>query len=241
MLGLLASCKKDENANPTNPDNNNNNINPWGNSINLNISGKVLDDATGNPIIGATVNAGSVSTTTDNNGIFILKNAPGKSSLALIQVEKAGYFPGSRSFLPLTGGGNLRIRLLPKVLTGSIPSSGGMVSHGSGAELMLEAGSVSKNGVAFSGIVKVFLQSIDPTTVDFESRMPGNLIAMDGNAARGLKSFGMLAAELQDENGQELQMASGKKAHLKFPIPAGLRASAADSIDLWSYDEANGY
>jgi uncharacterized protein (TIGR02145 family) len=127
------------------------------------------------------------------------------------------------------------------VLTGSIPSSGGMVSHSSGAELMLDAGSVSKNGAAYSGNVKVFLQSIDPTTVDFESRMPGNLIAMDGNAARGLKSFGMLAAELQDENGQELQIASGKKAHLKFPIPAGLRASAADSIDLWSYDEANGY
>jgi hypothetical protein len=71
MLGLLASCKKDENANPTNLDNNNSN--PWGSSINLNISGKVLDDATGNPIIGATVKAGSVSTTTDNNGIFILK------------------------------------------------------------------------------------------------------------------------------------------------------------------------
>jgi uncharacterized protein (TIGR02145 family) len=106
---------------------------------------------------------------------------------------------------------------------------------------MLEAGSLSKNGAAYSGIVKVFLQSIDPTTVDFESRMPGNLIAMYGNAARGLKSFGMLAAELQDESGQELQIATGKKAYLKFPIPAGLQASAADSIDLWSYDEANGY
>ncbi len=240
ILAVLFSCKKDESANPTNPDNNNNS-NPWGSSINLNISGKVLDDATGNPVIGATVKAGSVSTTTDNNGIFILKNAPGKSSLAFVQVEKAGYFPGSRSFLPLSGGGNLRISLLPKVLTGSITASGGTVSHSSGAELMLDAGSVSKNGVAYNGNVKVFLQSIDPTTVDFESRMPGNLIAMDGNAARGLKSFGMLAAELQDENGEELQIASGKKAHLKFPIPAGLRSIAADSIDLWSYDETNGY
>jgi len=241
VLAVLSSCKKEPEGGMIKPDDNNNNNNPWGSSINLNISGKVLDDATGNPVVGATVKAGTVSTTTDDNGIFILKNAPGKSSLALVQVEKTGYFPGSRSFLPLSGGGNLRIRLLPKVLTGSIPSLGGMVSHSSGAELMLEAGSVSKNGVAYSGNVKVFLQSIDPTTVDFESRMPGNLIAMDGNAARGLKSFGMLAAELQDESGQELQIASGKKAHLKFPIPAGLRATAADSIDLWSYDEANGY
>jgi hypothetical protein len=54
MLGLLASCKKEDSANPTNPENNNNS-NPWGSSINLNISGKVLDDATGNPVIGATI------------------------------------------------------------------------------------------------------------------------------------------------------------------------------------------
>ncbi len=239
LLAVLSSCKKEDASSPVDPGNNNNN--PWGSSINLSISGTVLDDATGSPVIGAMVKAGSVSTTTDDNGIFILKNAPGKSSLALVQVEKAGYFPGSRSFLPVSGGGNLRIRLLPKTLIGSIPATGGMVSHGSGAELMLDAGSVSKNGVAYNGNVKVFLQSIDPTTADFESRMPGNLIAMDGNAAQGLKSFGMLAAELQDENGEELQIASGKKAHLKFPIPAGLRASAADSIDLWSYDEINGY
>ena len=117
LLAVLSSCKKDDSS-PVDPGNNNNNTNnnPWGSSINLNISGKVLDDATGNPVIGATVKAGSVSTTTDDNGIFILKNAPGKSSLALVQVEKAGYFPGSRSFLPLSGGGNLRIRLCLKCL-----------------------------------------------------------------------------------------------------------------------------
>jgi len=34
---------------------------------------------------------------------------------------------------------------------------------------------------------------------------------------------------------------TGKKAHIKFPIPASLQSQAADSIDLWYYDEANGY
>jgi uncharacterized protein (TIGR02145 family) len=236
QLAFFFSCKKDNNEKPSDSG-----TNFWGNSISLTISGKV-EDAAGNALGGAVVKAGNLSVTTDNNGIFILKNAPGNSSLAFVQVEKAGYFPGSRSFLPTAGGGNLRIRLLSKTLTGTLSSSvGGTVNHSSGAQVMLESGSVTKNGAAYSGNVKVFIQSIDPTTSDFESRMPGNLIAMDGNAARGLRSFGMLAVELQDEAGQELQIASGKKAHIKFPIPAGLVAQATDSIDLWSYDEAKGY
>ncbi len=236
QLAFFFSCKKDNNEKPSDSG-----TNFWGNNISLTISGKV-EDAAGNALGGAVVKAGNFSVTTDNNGIFILKNAPGNSSLAFVQVEKAGYFQGSRSFLPTAGGGNLRIRLLSKTLTGTLSSSvGGKVNHSSGAQVMLESGSVTKNGAAYSGNVKVFIQSIDPTTSDFESRMPGNLIAMDGNAARGLRSFGMLAVELQDEAGQELQIASGKKAHIKFPIPAGLAAQAADSIDLWSYDEAKGY
>ncbi len=240
ILTVFFSCKKEQDTSPIIiPDNNSN---PWGTSINLDISGKVLDDATGNPVIGATVKAGSDSTTTDINGIFFLKNAPASSSLALVQVIKSGYFNGSRSFLPLSGGGNLRIRLLPKTpMSGSISVTGGTLCHSSGAELTLEANSVTKNGVAYSGNVKVCMQYIDPTTEDFDSRMPGDLIALDGNTTLGLKSFGMLGVELQDESGEELQIATGKKAKLKFPIPASLLAVAADSIDLWSYDEAKGY
>jgi len=145
VLAILFSCKKEQDASPIIiPDNNSN---PWGASINLDISGKVLDDATGNPVIGATVKAGSDSTTTDINGIFFLKNAQANSSLALVQVIKSGYFNGSRSFLPLTGGGNLRIRLLPKTpMSGSISVTGGTLIHSSGAELTLEANSVTKNG-----------------------------------------------------------------------------------------------
>ncbi len=236
QVAVLFSCKKDSDEKPSDPG-----TNSWGNSISLTISGKV-EDAAGVPLAGAVVKAGNLSATTDNNGIFILKNASGNSSLAFVQVEKAGYFSGSRSFLPTTGGGNLRIRLLSKTQTGLLSASvGGTVNHSSGAQLMLESGSVTKNGAAYNGNVKVFIQSIDPTTSEFESRMPGNLVAMDGNATRGLKSFGMLAAELQDDAGQELQIAAGKKAHIKFPIPAGLALLAADSIDLWSYDEAKGY
>lgn len=70
LAAILVSCQKDENS-PTNPDNAS-----WGSSISLTITGKVLDDASGNPLSGAIVKAGAASDTTDNNGIFVLKNAP---------------------------------------------------------------------------------------------------------------------------------------------------------------------
>ncbi len=149
MMLIFMGCKKDSDEKPSDSGSN-----TWGSSISLTIAGRVFDDATGNPLAGALVKAGSVSATTDNNGVFILKNAPGKSSLAFVQVEKAGYFPGSRSFLPASGGGNLRIRLMPKNQTGIIPSTGGTINHPSGATLMLDAGSVTKNGAAYNGIVR---------------------------------------------------------------------------------------
>jgi hypothetical protein len=201
-----------------------------------------VEDENGLTIIGGTVKAESATISSDPNGFLMLKNASALSSLGYVQVEKEGYFIGSRSFLPTQGAANVRIRLLKKVQTGALSSiTGGTVNHSSGVELMLEPGSVSKNVATYSGNVKVFLQSIDPTTADFESRMPGNLIAMEGSQTRGLKSFGMMSAELQDDAGQELQIAAGKKAHVKFPIPTELQAAAADSIDLWSFDQEKGY
>jgi|GEM_PF-6179875 hypothetical protein len=96
FLMMFFSCKKEDAI----PENNSGGGNPFGNSILLNISGQVLDDATGNPVAGAVVKAGSVSVTSDNNGIFMLKDAPGNSSLALVQVEKVGYFPDPGVFCP---------------------------------------------------------------------------------------------------------------------------------------------
>jgi len=64
FAAILGSCQKDENppANPGNPS--------WGSSISLTITGKVLDDASGNPLAGAIVKAGTATATTDNNGIL---------------------------------------------------------------------------------------------------------------------------------------------------------------------------
>jgi hypothetical protein len=55
-----------------------------------------------------------------------------------------------------------------------------------------------------------------------------------------LVSYGMLAVELEGSAGEQLQIASGKTAKLRFTIPASLRSTAAVNIPLWSVDENTG-
>jgi hypothetical protein len=50
----------------------------------------------------------------------------------------------------------------------------------------------------------------------------------------------MVAVELTGDQGQALQIASGKKATLTFPIPSSLSTTAPASIPLWYFDESNG-
>jgi hypothetical protein len=71
--------------------------------------------------------------------------------------------------------------------------------------------------------------------------MPGTLRGITtGNEETGLQSFGMMAVELNGEGGEKLQIATGKKATLHFPITESLRAQAPATIPLWSLDEATG-
>jgi uncharacterized protein (TIGR02145 family) len=51
----------------------------------------------------------------------------------------------------------------------------------------------------------------------------------------------MVAAELTDNAGQPLQLGVGQTATVRFPIATQQMAAAPASIDLWSFDEQNGY
>jgi hypothetical protein len=71
--------------------------------------------------------------------------------------------------------------------------------------------------------------------------MPGDLRGIDATGAeQGLQSFGMLGVELSGTSGEKLQIANGKKANIKFPIPASILATAPTSIALWSFNDTTG-
>ncbi len=208
------------------------------------LSGKIINENNA-AVAGATVRAGSNVTTTDNRGLFNFSNIQMDKIASMVTVEKTGYFKGIRTFSASANAINfVKLKLIPKTLIGNIDAStGGTVTLPDNSNITINPNSVviKATNQAFSGSIKVFAASIDPTSADIAEIVPGSFQANDANNNRvQLVSYGMMAVELESASGEPLQIASGKTARLKFTIPASLRTSAASSIPLWSFDENSG-
>jgi len=136
MLCIIA-CQKKNSDTITLPGTN------TGSTISTNVVGRIVNDQN-QPVSGATIKAGSSTTTTDINGEFRINNASLTENTALVTVEKAGYFSGSRTFYARASQKQyVEIMLLPKQTIGSISgSSGGTINLGNGSAITLQAGGV---------------------------------------------------------------------------------------------------
>jgi uncharacterized protein (TIGR02145 family) len=243
-LVFIASCKKDDDTTDTPPVNNPPTPGTLvGNSRTVDVIGQVFDES-GAPIIGATVQAGygSQSVLTDERGFFRLLDIAGYENIALVKVSKAGYFDGSRSFVPTDGQNRVRIALLAKNDAGSFnAAAGGQVSL-EGVTIDFTPGSIALNGQPYSGTVHVAINSMDPSdTWNMSQQMPGSLVGANGQQFDVLRSLGMAGVELTDDSGQELQLQAGSTATVRFEVPASLLADAPATIPLWHYSESQGY
>jgi uncharacterized protein (TIGR02145 family) len=178
---------------------------------------------------------------TDINGVFHLRDIPVFEQLGFVTVEKEGYHKGSRSFLPLDSGAiQVRIQLLPKVLSGSFNSaSGGIVDAGI-LQLEFPANAIQLNGQLYNGTVNVFAQALDVGSSDMYDQMPGELLGGKNDSLRLLRSFGMATVELLTPNLEKLQISEGNNVTLAFDIPDLLLSDAPESMDWWSFDEDQG-
>jgi uncharacterized protein (TIGR02145 family) len=243
-LVFIASCKKDDDTTDTPPDNNPPTPGTLvGNSRTVDVIGQVFDES-GAPLMGATVHAGygSQSVLTDERGFFRLLDIAGFENIALVKVSKAGYFDGSRSFVPTDGQNRVRIALLAKNDAGSFnAAAGGQVSL-EGVTIDFTPGSIALNGQPYSGNVNVAINSMDPSdTWNMSQQMPGSLVGANGQQLDVLRSLGMAGVELTDDSGQELQLQAGSTATVRFEVPASLIADAPATIPLWHYSESQGY
>jgi len=208
------------------------------------VTGKVVDNSN-NAVAGAAVKAGSNTTTTDSRGLFRFNNIQLDKYSAVITVEKSGFFKGYRVFSASPNNTNfVKLKLVPKTLIGSIDAvAGGSVSLPDNSKITLPASGivVRSNNQSYSGSVKVYAAVIDPTSADIAQIVPGSFQGTDAaNNRVTLKSYGMLAVELEGNSGEQLQIAAGKTAKLKFTIPSSLRSTAPATIPLWSIDETTG-
>ena len=88
FLGCIEEPTGNSNNNTTIP--NNNFSDNFGQSAIHNFIGQVVD-LQNNPVDGASIMVGSSTTTTDSNGIFIVRNAEVFDKFAHIKAEKAGF------------------------------------------------------------------------------------------------------------------------------------------------------
>jgi hypothetical protein len=213
--------------------------------ISSTVSGFITNE-TDAAVNGATVQAGGSSTTTDKYGYFEISNVQVVKNAAVVTVSKPGYFNGIKTFIASAGhSGFFRIKLLPKTIQGNFDAAtGGTVTLTNGLSFTFPAGAVvlaSSTSTAYTGQVSVAAQWLNPTANDIHQTMPGDLRGLDSlGFMRVLTTYGMSATELTGAGGELLQIATGKKATISFPISSAANASAPSNIPLWYFDETIG-
>lgn len=246
LISILSlSCQKEvknDGPNPGSGGGTGTTINPT--PVMGNVTGKVVDN-NDIAIAGAVVRSGNNSTATDSRGLFRFDKIQLDKYASLVTVEKSGFFQAYRVFSASASNTNfVKLKLVQKTLIGNIDAAtGGSVNLPDNSKIILPASGVvtKSNNQNYTGSVKVYAAVIDPTSTDIAEIVPGGFQGIDASNYRViLKSFGMLAVELEGNSGEQLQVAGDKTAKLRFTIPSSLRSSAPATIPLWSVDETTG-
>ncbi len=239
---MLNSCKKtDAPAIPGIPDSNNSDLIT---KITTSVSGFVADESN-MPVASASVVAGTKTTTTDAKGYFEINDASLVANAAVVTISKSGYFNGVKTWIAANGkAGFFRIKLLAKASAGTVSgTTGGSVTLSNGLKIAFPAAAFvnASTNAAYTGTVTVNAKWIDPSSAELINIMPGDLRGKNASGTlKALTTYGMSATELIGGGGELLQIATGKKATITFPIPASILSTAPATIPLWSFDETTG-
>lgn len=215
----------------------------FGDATTANFIGTITNEK-GSKLSSVQITIGNTTLTTDHNGVFIVNNVDVFENFAYIKAQKEGYIQGSRVVIPKTEGvNNIKIVLLKKDVTASVTA--GETSQAAlpnGATVNFDGEFITATGDDYSGQVDVVMHYIAPNTKDTFTQMPGNLFAQNtSNDARSLETYGMLSVNLYAPSGEQLNVTESSPATITFPIDDSQIAIAPDTINLWYFDEEQGY
>lgn len=116
------------------------------------------------------------------------------------------------------------------------------------AQVELDADAlVRRNGSAANGPATVLIQPIDVSTDTGSGAtagldaFPGDMLATrSDDSTTSIASFGAMAVSFFDSDDAPLQLAAGKPATIRIPVPTSLQASAPATIELWWFDVESG-
>jgi hypothetical protein len=244
---LFTGCPSE--IDPDNPDDPNNtgeiNNPPAAVMQSATVSGTVLD-ISGSPLSGVSVSTGTENATTGSDGTFTFSKAGTVNDRAVFRLEKAGYFPLTRSAVidsigeiamqaMLCQKGNSGISLQTDFDAGSAKTL-----QAGGFSVSLPAGSVVKaDGSAYSGTVHADVLYLAPDNANASLLMPGGDLTAgkDKNSEDMMLPYGIANVELTDPSGNPLNVGKDAGVEIAFPAPE----SATDaSISLWTFSDARG-
>ena len=241
---LFISCEKDDN--PSGGEKPGKTV--FGKMENINLEGIVLAPD-GSPLNGVKVISGTKNFTTGSDGLYNLSQADVVNGRVSVRFEKSGYFTITRSqrkgdsesiyieaaLNPTGNSGN-------SARTTFESTQGTTVSLSSGMKIEFPAASIMRSdGTAFNGKATVEALYLAPNNDLFPSMMNGDIAVMrkDGKKSAVI-SNGIINVVLKDDAGKSLQLKTGSKATLTFPIPANSGGSLPATLPVCSYNEAEG-
>ena len=246
IMLVFASCRKDINnvdTTKTTPDPTIENYTPPQSLISGNVIGFIVDE-NNTPVSGAVVDLNGQDFVTDDYGHFFINNETMNELGTFVKVQKDGFFPGSRRFFPKENQDNrIKIQLLEKNFDQSFNSNtGATISFGNGASVEFQAESIrDAAGNLYTGNVNVASKSLNADDLETLEQMPGNLQGVNKEIEQvALATYGMIAVELEGDNGEALNIADGKTATITMPLPNNLQAGAPTQIPLWSFNDQYG-
>lgn len=204
----------------------------------------IISNESGEGMGNVVVSAHGQTVTTNEHGLFLIRNIDVPEGRCFVIAKKDGYFTASRAEIPKSGGvTHMRLGLMRMEATYTLQSAaGGTVTLAEGGSVQFPVnGFVTAAGEPYTGVVKIAARWLNPASPDFFQFFPGDFAARrtDGSEAF-LYSFGVLNVELFTQNGAKLNLAPGKKAVLRYPVPAGMQQLAPSSMPLWYFDETSG-
>lgn len=239
---VLVACKKDEPVEPPIDTSYPSGTLDLGSNITADFFGRVVDE-NGNAITNANITIGSVSTVTDNNGVFKLDQASVPAKLAYVKAEKAGYFLGAKSIIPVAGSHNfVPITLVQKQLSQQFVSgTATTVTLQNGISIDFPHRYVDQFGSDYYGSVNVYAAYVSHNDLDIDKYLGTSYGQGSDGVERYFESYGMFLVEMEGNNGQVVTFAPGEEATINMRINSNQLSNAPSGIPMTYFDEKAGY
>jgi hypothetical protein len=199
------------------------------------ISGTV-QNATGQPLVGASVQAAGQKATTGADGRFSFNVAADEMNTVVL-VKKTGFATNAKN-APVAAENttDITIRLFADQVSSTFSAASGTTLAPNGAGVLIPANAIqTAAGTDYTGTVTVGASYYNPDTIEGVEAFAAPYEGIDAGTRAPLITVGVIEVKLTDAAGNPLQLKAGFPATLTFP--ASSTSAGAATIPLWYYDE----